>query len=312
MKLSDLVDYLNLLELHSHEPDCASARRALDSAVYTVLNHNIKFDNLSQEVVAARASIEASLNTFNLKLAETKTHIQFEIAKLQPTYYQTSSNLWEHEMYYETNEHILQRRMVIDGESNILLRSRLRQYSDWRVPGMIIRPGLENFIEDLVPLDPLYIVDQAQELVAPAIEKFTMEYQRRLRVYHVNDYLDKEVLSKLPDDQFGFIFAYNYFNYRPMEVIDRYLAATYRKLRTGGSFMFTFNDCDRAHGVGLCERSFMCYTPGGEIQKRAEKHGFEVIDRHLGLGDIAWFELRKPGTVTSLRGGQTLAKIVVM
>lgn len=312
MKLSDLVDYLNLLELHSHEPDCGTARRALDSAVYTVLNHTIGFTNFSQEIVARRANIESAFEDFNSQLSELKSHIQYQIEKLQPTYYQTSSNLWEHEMYYETNEHILQRRMVIDGESNILLRSRLRQYSDWRVPGMIIRPGLENFIEDLVPLDPLYIVDQAQELVAPAIEKFTLEYQRRLRVYHVNDYLDKEVLRDLPDDQFGFIFAYNYFNYRPMEVIDRYLAATYRKLRTGGSFMFTFNDCDRAHGVGLCERSFMCYTPGGEIQKRAEKHGFEVIDRHLGLGDIAWFELRKPGTVTSLRGGQTLAKIVVM
>ena len=312
MKLSDLVDYLNLLELHSHEPDCGTARRALDSAVYTVLNHTIGFTNFSQEIVARRVNIESAFEDFNSQLSELKSHIQYQIEKLQPTYYQTSSNLWEHEMYYETNEHILQRRMVIDGESNILLRSRLRQYSDWRVPGMIIRPGLENFIEDLVPLDPLYIVDQAQELVAPAIEKFTLEYQRRLRVYHVNDYLDKEVLRDLPDDQFGFIFAYNYFNYRPMEVIDRYLAATYRKLRTGGSFMFTFNDCDRAHGVGLCERSFMCYTPGGEIQKRAEKHGFEVIDRHLGLGDIAWFELRKPGTVTSLRGGQTLAKIVVM
>jgi hypothetical protein len=312
MKLSDLVDYLNLLELHSHEPDCAAARRALDSAVYTVLNHTIKFENLSQEIQDRRASIDSAFDAFNSQLTEIKQFIQLQIEKLQPTYYQNSSNLWEHEMYYETNEHILQRRMAIDGDSNILLRSRLRQYSDWRVPGMIIRPGLENFIEDLVPLDPLYIVDQAQELVAPAIEKFTLEYQRRLRVYHVNDYLDKTVLRELPDEQFGFIFAYNYFNYRPIEVIDRYLEACYRKLRVGGSFIFTFNDCDRAHGVALCERSFMCYTPGSEIQARAERHGFEVVERYLGLGDIAWFELRKPGTVSSLRGGQTLAKIVVM
>ena len=158
--------------------------------------------------------------------------------------------------------------------------------------------------------DPLYIVDQSKELMHPAVTKFTPEYQRRLRLYEVNDYRDQEALQQLPDGQFGFVFAYNYFNYRPMEVIDRYLRAVFKKLRPGGVFFMTFNNCDRAHGVALVERSFMCYTPATELIRRAESYGLEVGNQYTGQADVSWLELRKPGTITSLRGGQTLAKII--
>ena len=72
----------------------------------------------------------------------------------------------------------------------------------------------------------------------------------------------------------------------------------------------TFNNCDRAHGVALAERSFMCYGTATEIIKRAESYGFEIANLYDGQGDVSWLELRKPGTITSLRGGQTLAKII--
>jgi hypothetical protein len=312
MKLSDLVDYLNLLDEASFEPEVFSAMRELDSVLYTVNNHEVKFDRLLLDLTNHRNNIDTAVSGFRNRLTELKYQIREQITKQEPKYYQDTSDLFEHGMYYESNEHILYRKLAIDNDSNILIRSKLRNYSDWRIPGMIIRPGLENFVEDMVPLDPLYIIDQAPELTGPAVAKFTAEYQRRLRVYHVNDYFDKETLVQLPDEQFGFVFAYNYFNFRPIEIIQRYLAAVYQKLRPGGTFLFTYNDCDQAHGVALAERKFMCYTPGRVIQEHAEKYGFEILERYRGLGDVAWFELRKPGTIMSMRGGQNLAKIVAM
>jgi SAM-dependent methyltransferase len=224
--------------------------------------------------------------------------------------YRESSRLYEEEMCFETNEYILNRRLSIDEESNILLRSRLRNVSDWRLPGMIIRPGRESFVEDLVPMDPLYLVDHHQELLDPGILKFTVEYQRRLRPYVVKEYHSNAILELLPDDQFGIIFAYNYFNYKPMEIIQRYLTEVFKKLRPGGVFIFTFNDCNRAHAVALAEQHFMCYTPGKEIQAYAETLGYELTPIHHGTGDLSWIELRKPGEIRSIRGGQSLARIV--
>jgi hypothetical protein len=95
-----------------------------------------------------------------------------------------------------------------------------------------------------------------------------------------------------------------------MELITRYITEAYQKLRPGGTLIMTYNDCDRAHGVALAERNFMCYTPGSEILKIAELTGFDCTYQHTGLGDLSWIELQRPGKITSLRGGQTLAKIV--
>jgi predicted methyltransferase len=44
----------------------------------------------------------------------------------------------------------------------------------------------------------------------------------------------KKFSSKLPDAQFGLVFAYNYFNFRPFEMMKKYFAEIYQKLKPGG------------------------------------------------------------------------------
>jgi hypothetical protein len=198
----------------------------------------------------------------------------------------------------------------IDDDDDLMLRSRLRNLTDWRLPGMIIRPGVETYIEEMVPLDPLYVVDHDPELMKPAISKFTPEYQRRLCEYVIDDWADGPVLDKLPDNQFGTIFAYHYFNHKPMPIICKFLTEFYQKLRPGGSVLMTYNNCDRAHGVIRAEHTWMSYTPKRLIEQHAIKTGFELTNSYDGKGDVSWLEFRKPGNIVSLRGGQTLAKVL--
>jgi hypothetical protein len=168
----------------------------------------------------------------------------------------------------------------------------------------------QNFIEDMVPLDPLYLVDHHEELFEPSVANFTPEYQRRLRQYVVSDRTHEAYFTKLPQGQFGLIFAYNFFNFKPIEIIRQYITELFGLMRPGGTLIMTYNNCDRAQGVGLVERGFMCYTPKKLIVAHAESVGFECDFEHDGAGDVSWLEFRKPGEITSLRGGQTLAKIV--
>jgi len=200
--------------------------------------------------------------------------------------------------------------MRIDDDDDIVLRTRLKNLADWRLPGMIIRPGLENYIEDMVPLDPLYVVDHDRELMRPAISKFTPEYQRRLREYVINDWADGTILSQLPNNQFGTIFAYHYFNHKPVSIIYKFLTEFYEKLRPGGSVLMTYNNCDLAHGVIRAEHAWMLYTPLRLIQQHANGLGFELAGMYNGKRDVSWIEFRKPGDIVSLRGGQTLAKVL--
>lgn len=310
MKLSELVGYLNLLDSNELAPDYHAALKRFQEIGHVIANHAVQIDEYSSAFAEKINTIACEFEHAQTALDALKANVRKQIAILEPTQYQASQRLYEQEMCYETNEYILNRRLSIDSDSRLALIARLLQYTDWRLPGLIIRPGREKFVEDLVPLDPLYLVDQHEELLTPAIHEFTPAYQRRLRPYVINDYEHTDALWQLPVNQFGLIFAYNYFNYKPMKVVRQYLDSIMTKLRPGGVAIFTFNDCDWAHGVALAEKSFMCYTPGREIQAYCDEIGFETLSVNRGQGDIAWMEIRRPGEIESIRGGQSLAKIV--
>jgi hypothetical protein len=138
--------------------------------------------------------------------------------------FQESYTLYESlPLTHETPEYILNRRPNITEEIESLYRSRIMKYADWHYPAMIIRPGAESFIKDMVAHDPLYLIDEKHELLTPAMSMFNEIYQRRLRTYVINERSDEEILSKLPNNQFGMCLVYNYFNYRPFEVLKQYL-----------------------------------------------------------------------------------------
>lgn len=310
MKLSELVGYLNLLESNELAPDYHAAVKKFQEIAHVVTNHAVQIDEYGSAFAEKINDIAREFQHAQTALDDLKANVREQIANFELEYYQASQRLYEEEMCFETTEYILNRRLSIDPDSRLLLTGRLLQYTDWRLPGLIMRPGREKFIEDLVPLDPLYLVDSNQELLDPSIQAFTPAYQRRLRPYVINDYENVDALHQLPVNQYGLIFAYNYFNYKPIKVIRQYLDSIFRRLRPGGVAIFTFNDCDWAHGVALAEQSFMCYTPGREIRAHCNQTGFETLSVYRGQGDVAWMEVRRPGEIESIRGGQSLAKII--
>lgn len=309
-KLSDIVHLKNLLENPDVCPDFNPAHKQIGEFIFYIQTHTVKLHDMERDLIDSAAAVRNSYSRFQDRIFFAKEKCQEAISALEPEYYEASTRLYEQEMVFETSEYILNRRLHTDDDSRLMLQGRLLQLTDWRLPALVLRPGQESFIEELVPLDPMYVADHNLELLEPAISKFTPEYQRRLRIYTVNDYQPGEILSEFPNNQFGLVFAYNYFNYKPLNVIQRYIEELFGKLRSGGSVIMTYNECDRDHGVNLAERNFMCYTPGHRIRIAAEEVGFEVLTQHIGQGDLAWFEFKKPGNIHSLRGGQTLAKIV--
>lgn len=312
MILSDIVKFKNLLDGTSIDPACEDAIGHLAGIVHMINSQTIELHNVDRDLISSLDNVKDSVARFDNVLVDLSFKLQQTIDAHEPTLYAQSQQVYAEEMCFDTDDYILDRQLHIDQVSDEILRSRLRSYTDWRLPGMIIRPGKENFIEELVPLDPLYLIDHNKALLAPAVAAFTPEYQRRLREYTVDDYSNQPIMSALPDNQFGLVFAYNYFNYKPIGVIQRYLQALIEKLRPGGVMLFTYNNCDQWHGVALAEKCFMSYVPGRKLRQIAESIGYEITHDHDGQGNVSWIELRKPGTIVSLRGGQSLAKIIAI
>jgi hypothetical protein len=309
MKLSDIVYYCNHLDSINTAAATQRAMTELNAMRHVVEHGGVPIGNYAEKIHKKYNLAVEAVNSMTQVMHDLRDELSRLIKQHTAEYMAESTRLYEQEMRHVPNEYTLGRRLRIDDNSNILLRSRLRTYTDWRVPGMIIHPGNESFIEDLVPLDPLYIVDHHTDLITPCIGGFNSVYQSRLRPYVISE-SNEHILGDLPDGQFGLVFAYNFFNYKPYEVLQRYLKELFLKMRPGGAVILTFNDCDRGHGVALTEAKFMCYTPKNMIINYAESLGFDLSNDHTGLGDVSWLEFQKPGKISSLRGGQTLAKIV--
>ena len=310
MKLSDTVARLNLLDSLDVASECAIATGSLNHIAHVVSEHARPYQTASDAIIKTHNELISNIEKFSAQIESLKKDLRSDIKQYEQEYLDYSLYLWREEFRHNSPDVILNRRMRIDDDDDIVLRTRLKNLTDWRLPGMIIRPGVETYIEDMVPLDPLYVVDHDPELMRPAIGKFTPEYQRRLREYVINDWADGPILHKLPNNQFGTIFAYHYFNHKPMPIICKFLTEFYEKLRPGGSVLMTYNNCDLAHGVIRAEHTWMLYTPRRLIEQHAIGTGFELINAHDGKGDVSWLEFRKPGDLVSLRGGQTLAKVL--
>jgi hypothetical protein len=312
MKLSELVSFYNHLNGFETEPMHVANHHHLAPIVHAIINDKLQFSDLSEQLTSNYHQIQDSIRQFENTLDQVKESVQAIIETSESSYYANSYELYESQRH-DKNETILSRTIQLTPEHQEFLTTRIRSYADWHYPGMIIRPGCDlPWSNQVVALDPLYLVDQHHDLFDPFVSGFSSEYQRRLRQYIVDEYADPiaPFLGQLPDGQFGFILAYNFFNFKPLSIISKYLEEAYIKLRPGGTLAMTFNNCDQSGGVKLAERSYAAYTPGRRIRDIATQLDFRVTMFYEINSAITWLELKKPGELSSLRGGQALAKIV--
>lgn len=287
-----------------------TVRRCLLPQLHVIKNHDIKFADLIQELEKDYDNIHRHIVSFLEHIKQVKQELQQLVDDQEHQYLSESYKLYEAMMEQDTNDYILQRRLALSESSQNFIHGRIKRYGDWHHCGMILRPGQEDFFDALVALDPLYLVDINRELMQPFLSRFNPVYRSRVRPYVIQESIDHGMLDQLPNQQFGFVLAFNYFNYKPLELIRRIMQEIFHKLRPGGTLAFTFNNCDRYGAIELVERCFMCYTPGRLVLSAAENIGYEIRETFLVDAACTWVEISKPGTLTSLRGGQSLAKLV--
>jgi SAM-dependent methyltransferase len=309
MKLSDIVRYLNHLDTLSVYKAAAAALSEVTKITHTVQHSEVQVKEHAARLISIQEDLETSLRDYQQELTRLCDDVQQLVQHNEPAYFVASTDNYQQGMRGDTPAYILGRTRSIDPETKNLLVDRLITYTDWRYPGMVLRPAHAPGLESLVALDPLYLVDTDQALLDPVKSLFTTEYQRRLRYYVIEEYTDHKIFWNLPQEQFGFVYAFQYFEFKPWEVLQQYLDEIFALLRPGGSFLFSFNDCDKWRAVGLTEHHFCCYTPGRLVREHLRKLGYEITYDYNDDAGTAWLELRKPGDLDSIRGAQALASV---
>lgn len=309
MKLSDIVAYLNHLDTLSVREAAVTSMAEVTKITHVVQHHPVQIGNLAADLISIQAGIETCLQQYEQKLQQLGRDVQMLIEQKEPEYFTNSTDLYQQGMRSDSSSHILQRTWALDPATEKLLLGRMITYTNWRYPGMVLRPAHCLGLESLVALDPLYLVDTNQDLLDPVTELFTPEYQRRLRYYVIDEYTQQDIFWNLPAQQFGVVYAFRYFEFKPWEVLQQYLDEIFELLRPGGSLLFSFNDCDYWRAVRITEHHFCCYTPGRLVREHSRKLGYEITYEHYDDAGTSWLELRKPGMLDGIRGAQALAGV---
>lgn len=312
MKLSRLITY-------KHMVDGLSVKHVYDE-LFTLLKHvstdldvqNIDFDNLKQRIADDREVIMNKLDEIDSNLQEFKRQLTGFVAGVEEPYYAKSQTIYQ-EGLKDTPEYLLDRhnfkKLLYQPETAEFFASRIKIHASWKWPAVEIRPAYGEITDSLIASDPLYLVDTHQDMFKHIKTKWTPEYQRRLR-YYVIDEKSRRIFNQLPQGQIGLLVAVDYMNFRPMDLIERYLREIFALLRPGGMAVLTYNNCDYPIGVDNFENSYYCYTPGREIKAMCERIGFRIAASFDLENNVSWLEIQRPGTLSTLRGGQTLGKIM--
>jgi len=251
----------------------------------------------------------STIRSSNQLVSQYIEEIDVEIRELTVKHIQDNNEYWaEHGARFKTADYIREyQQLPVTKTSQDIIRAKIGSYVDWKYPGLEIGPGDGKWTVKLVACDPLYLVDYNDEFLAATKAKFNEKYQNRLRCYRNHG----DGLHMLPQDQFGFVFSWNTFNYFSFNQIGDWLGDIWKVLRPGGSCMFSYNNAERPLCSIRAEEHLMSFVPKTILCATIKGHGFENIKTQDTDSTISWVEFQKPGKLTSIRTGQTLGKIIL-
>jgi len=313
MKLSDLIEHRYTVERLDTNGTLTEFKKQIDLLINDTISFKSGLDDSQQNLTSSRDKVLIELENFMNNIEAYKKELNTLIRAQEIPYIQKSYQLYE-ESKNDDPEYIIDRflykTLIHRDEIKLHFKSRIDINSSWEFPGMFIRPETGELIDTIIACDPLYIVDDYRQLFDSVKRKWTTEFQDRLR-YKLLDTQSTKKFKGFPSNQFGLIVALNYFNFIPLDIMKNYFLEIYDLLRPGGVFMFTYNNCDLPGNVRNVEKSMYSYTPGILVESLCTGIGFEIV-QSIDYQDtnVSWLEIKKPGELKSMRGGQALAKII--
>ena len=307
-KLTELVKTREFLQQVYNTSPVTSAVTDLETRLISygtsIESCQSDIDQLVTDLGRIHLDLQFNRDRFDLVIAKLDQQIQQEATK----FFSDNYNL-EIQVESEAIGNI-RRVRVMDLTATIRteISSRIQLHTNWKYPALEIGCRDGEWTEQLIAADPLYIVDHYRDFIDGTKSRFTEEYQRRLRSYLIAD----TDMSALPQAQFGFVFCWNFLNYRSLDTVKEYLKAVKELLRPGGVFMFSYNNGDMHECAGYAEGFWMSYIPKSMLVPMCESLGFEVVHTRESRGEgtaISWIELKKSGTLETVKAHQVLGEI---
>ena len=312
MKLSDLIKYRNDIAAIPYgklaQEISAQASRIKEQLLSVSVDSDLEIELLMQSLGGLTSSSSQVSFQLNLFIQRLQKYID-QVEKLHIT---ESEKIYQASLT-DPDDYVLDKTKrfeeTLSNGVQELFESRIKMYTSWRYPGMQLRPAAGTWTKHMIDCDPLYLVDFSEKLFEPIKKQFNTTYQKRLR-YCTIDKNQFPCYNAFPKNQFGIIVANYFFNQTTTNAIKQHLKELWGLLRPGGVIIFTYNNCDLEQSVVKFENGYDCYCPARAIIPMVRNIGFELLAEFNESGVMQWIEIARPGQIQSIRGGQSLAKIM--
>ena len=310
LSLSELVGFRNRL---NNIVTVDGVKNSIDDICTLIENTNVNSNTHKEQLSLYNEkfqSIKQQLDSVSEDVANHNKLISEELERVSKKFYASNYDL---ELAYDSAQSIRDgRQLTMSNKADEMFRQRIKMYVDWRFPILELGCRDGDMTNELVAGDPLYIVDNYQEFIDNTLSKFNDQYKNRVRPYLIQEESGQPNIldiQKLPIGQFGFIFSFNYFNYRSIQGLKDYLGQAKELLRPGGAMMFTYNNSDLEQQAAFAESYFMSYMPKSLLIPLCQSVGFDYVTS-FDIGNLSWIEIRIPGELESIKAHQAMAKIV--
>lgn len=306
MKLSELLAYRDKLRKHD-----VNLFKSMNQQIFELMQAEIEDPQYLQKFLTHKEDIIRRADKFIATHLDYDHELGKRIRTEEKAYFKESEDRFNANFEKESYDQKRKRVLEIEDNTRDYLKLRIERYATWDQPALQICPSHGDLTDTMVSFDPLYLMDFTEMDLQTVKKKYKEQYANRLRTYVFPPFKTTDnPFHQLPQAQFGFILAYNFFDNMPMNRMVIHLKQCFELLKTGGKMLFTFNDCDLSHNVDLIERwKWKYYTPGKLIQHHLDNIGFSTLKHFRESYGMAWFEVEKSGALESIKGGQTLATI---
>lgn len=315
LSLHELVDFKNKIKNVSVIPIVDQLNRTrvellhLFDSTSRLENFQGQFEQISTAISGCGDQIKLINKNVNLLVDKVEHEIEIASKKFLRRGYLVNGMFGSNKTDIATERSTRVSNLSSDVTDRVL--TRIQTYSDWHYPTLEIGPGDGIWTKHLVAADPLYIIDIEQEYLDSTVNQFNEIYRKKIRTYLTGPHAGKSEFdySDLPIGQFGFIFSWNVFDYFPYYETQQVLQQCSKLLRPGGTLMFSFNNCDTVNAVQFVEIGFKSWMNPALLAGLCSQHGLEIIHIEQLNDTVAWVEIKKPGSLTTVKAGPALGKI---
>ena len=256
-------------------------------------DHSAAYGKFKTDMQVEINTLIKCLNNINNITTEYVDLINETIRVATPDIIRGENESWlDGEFGFKTADYIrINRNLTVTAATADRMKAHIGRHIDWKYPGLEIGPHDGMWTRELVAADPLYIVDYDHEFLDSTKALFSQQYQNRLRCYNNLG----RGLHMLPQNQIGFVFSWNTFNYMSLSQIRIYLDDIFKVMRPGGSAMISYNNAEQPFSAQRSEEGLMTFIPKRILHKAAQDFGFENIKTVNADTAISWIEFKKPG-----------------